>query len=369
MTSLSCSAAREHAGRDVGHVGRGEDLPHLVGEHLHAEPGDEAGHHGPREEVGEEREPEDPEGEEQQPAEQGQGEGVLQAHRVAGHGEGDQGGADQPGHRGKRAMSMDSSGPNPKITRVLFVTQNTPVSASSVQRPASAESAARLTRSSASRSASSARLRARALVKTCATRPSRCTNRGGQARSATMVLKARAPTGGSPPTASGRVRFDLMPAWLANSLFTAASGGSWSSEAQMTGRPANICATVQGYWSRTARAPDSFGARRMRVRGRQDLTIGAGPLPEHGEVEAEQVTLAEGRPRFLWVDVRGRQVDEPRGQVCDERLEIPDGPRGDPPTAEVGSTGPRPSIPAPRGRGPPRPAIWTSWMTGSMIYP
>ncbi len=44
-----------------------------------------------------------PEDEEQQAADHGQGEGVLQAQRVPGRGEGDQGGADQPGHGGIRA--------------------------------------------------------------------------------------------------------------------------------------------------------------------------------------------------------------------------------------------------------------------------
>jgi hypothetical protein len=91
---------RQHARRGVAHVGGGEDLAHLVGEHLDAEAGDEPRHHGAGEEVGEERQPEDPEDEEEQRADHGQRQGVLQAHRVAGRGEGDKGGADQGGHGG-----------------------------------------------------------------------------------------------------------------------------------------------------------------------------------------------------------------------------------------------------------------------------
>ena len=79
-------------------MGSGEDLPDLVGEHLDAEPGDEARHHGAREEVGEERQPEDPEDEKQQRADHGQRQGVLQAKRIPGRGEGDEGGPDQGGH-------------------------------------------------------------------------------------------------------------------------------------------------------------------------------------------------------------------------------------------------------------------------------
>ena len=98
--SLSCSAAASTPGRGVAHVGSGEDLPHLVGEHLDAEAGDEARHHGAREEVGEERQPEDPEDEEQQRADQRQGQRVLHAKRIPGRGEGDEGGPDQGGHGG-----------------------------------------------------------------------------------------------------------------------------------------------------------------------------------------------------------------------------------------------------------------------------
>ena len=103
MLSLSCSAIASKSASALGHVGRGEDLPHLVREHLDPEPGDEAGHHGAREEVGEEGQAEGPEDEEDRRAEEGQGEGVLQPQRVPGRGEGDQGGADQGGHRGVRA--------------------------------------------------------------------------------------------------------------------------------------------------------------------------------------------------------------------------------------------------------------------------
>jgi hypothetical protein len=39
---------REHAGASFGHVGGGKDLPHLVGEHLDPETGNEAHHHGTR---------------------------------------------------------------------------------------------------------------------------------------------------------------------------------------------------------------------------------------------------------------------------------------------------------------------------------
>ena len=91
---------RQHARPRIGHVGRGEDLPHLVGEDLDAEAGDEAHHHGTRQEVGEECQPEDPEDEEHQAADHGQGQGVLQTQRVPGCGKGDQGGADQPGDGG-----------------------------------------------------------------------------------------------------------------------------------------------------------------------------------------------------------------------------------------------------------------------------
>jgi len=60
----------------------------------------EARHHGAREEVGEERQPEDPEDEKQHPAEHGQRQGVLEAQRITGHGESDEGGPDQGGHGG-----------------------------------------------------------------------------------------------------------------------------------------------------------------------------------------------------------------------------------------------------------------------------
>ena len=93
---------RQQARRGVAHMGSGEDLPDLVGEHLDAEPGDEARHHGAREEVGEERQPEDPEDEKQQRADHGQRQGVLQAKRIPGRGEGDEGGPDQGGHRRRR---------------------------------------------------------------------------------------------------------------------------------------------------------------------------------------------------------------------------------------------------------------------------
>ena len=58
---------------------------------------------------------------------------------------------------------------------------------------------------------SSWRLRASALVKTCATSCSRFTRASGQSRSARRVFQPSAPTGGSPPTVSGRHRFDLTP--------------------------------------------------------------------------------------------------------------------------------------------------------------
>jgi hypothetical protein len=57
-----------------------------------------ARHHGAREEVGEERQPEEPEDEKQQRADHSQCQGVLQAKRLPGRGEGDEGGPDQGGH-------------------------------------------------------------------------------------------------------------------------------------------------------------------------------------------------------------------------------------------------------------------------------
>ena len=76
----------------------------------------------------------------------------------------------------RRSRLMTSSGSYPKIARALCVAQKTPVSYSSVQKPASAESAARFSRSSLSRKASSVRFRASAFAKTCATSCSRFTN-------------------------------------------------------------------------------------------------------------------------------------------------------------------------------------------------
>ena len=87
-------------------------------------------------------------------------------------------------HARKRSRVISSSGEYPKIARAFSVTQKTPVPYSRVQSPASAASAASDRRSSLSRRASSARFRASALAKTCATSCRRFRSVSGQSRAA-----------------------------------------------------------------------------------------------------------------------------------------------------------------------------------------
>ena len=90
--------------------------------------------------------------------------------------------------------------------------------------PASAASAARLSRSSLARKAWSARFRASALANMCATNCSRFTSASGQSRFARVVLRPRMPNG-LPPTESGRHKLDWMPNWRAD--FPVAGGFRW----------------------------------------------------------------------------------------------------------------------------------------------
>ncbi len=96
------------------------------------------------------------------------------------------------------------------------------------------------------RSNRSTRFRASALANICASNCSRLISTSGQSRSALMVLRPKTPMGSSPPTESGRVRFDLTPNRRQLSRSTSASAGSSSSEEMTTMRLASICFTHQG---------------------------------------------------------------------------------------------------------------------------
>ena len=120
-----------------------------------------------------------------------------------------------------------------------------------------------------------------------------------------------------------------MPKWRQLSRSTAASAGSSSSERQRRpcGRPASACRT-QGNCSWRHR-PDGDRAvlpRAVDVGGRDDAGACGRPLPEHREIEAEQLADPAQRVLDLAVHLAGRQVDEPRGEVGDQRLELETAP-------------------------------------------
>ena len=91
---------------------------------------------------------------------------------------------------------------------------------------ANAEAAAKLRRSSRSRSFCSACFRSRALANTCAMSWSRFCCGSGQTRSSFVASKLNTPITGPPPTDNGIARVDLMPNCRQVSMFRAASGGA-----------------------------------------------------------------------------------------------------------------------------------------------
>ena len=72
---------------------------------------------------------------------------------------------------------------------------------------------------------------------------------------------------------------------------------------------------------------DGCGSRQpcldgVEVGGRDDRGGWRLPLPEHGEIDAEESADAAERVADLAVHVVGRQVDEPRGQVGQQGFEL-----------------------------------------------
>ena len=63
-------------------------------------------------------------------------------------------------------------------------------------------------------------------------------------------------------------------------------------------------------------------ARGVGVGGRDDVRCRRRPLPKHGVVDAEKLADAAQRVLDLAVHLVGRQVDEPGGEVGDQRLEL-----------------------------------------------
>jgi hypothetical protein len=62
--------------------------------------------------------------------------------------------------------------------------------------------------------------------------------------------------------------------------------------------------------------------RGIGVRGRDDARGAGRPLPEHRIVEAEKLADTAQRVLDLPVHFAGRQVDESRGEVGDQRFEF-----------------------------------------------
>jgi hypothetical protein len=140
--------------------------------------------------------------------------------------------------RSNLAISTIPSEGYPKIFRARSVIQNSCLSQSRTQRPASAASAAKLRRSSLSRSAWSARLRASALVKIWAINCNLAICPSDHECSLRVAFSSKAPIGGSPPTESGSARPALMPKVRNDSRSRPASSGSLSSDENSTTRPA-----------------------------------------------------------------------------------------------------------------------------------
>ena len=143
---------------------------------------------------------------------------------------------------------------------------------------------------------SSRRRRASALVKICAISCRRRTSESGQSRGASWVLKARAPTGASPPTrAAGSGSRGCRTGWRFPGQ--AASAGNASSVGRTTARPARTSLSTQGTAS-AGRLGRSQVLMRVVDVGRRDHPGSQGrPLPEDAEVDAEG--LADPAHRVL----------------------------------------------------------------------
>jgi len=115
--------------------------------------------------------------------------------------------------------------------------------------------------------------------------------------------------GGSPPTESGRVRFDRMPRSRALSRSTAASAGNSSREprTQPCGRAHLLHEPGVLLLAQRRDRRHTFQAQ-VDVRGRKDIRGRIRPLPQHREIDAEKLADSAQRVFDLAIHLAGGRL-------------------------------------------------------------